>query len=140
MPKLYRSAPLASDDWMRAQQMRAELEAQEWRLLRAELARPLPQTRPAPRGGSIILKGLVRFLIGAFGGYLGWIAALDSGGGEIDGWFAVIAGFVIALALTAFGAGRDFVHAVSETARWVILLALGVGATYLLVLQIAAAG
>lgn len=146
MPRLsHRPQPFASDAWMRAQQLRAELEAEEWRLLREETARAeaaLSQAMVAPRaeptrGGSIILKGLVRFLLGVLGAYVGYIAAITSGGGDIDAWIGVVSGFVIALALTAFGAGRDFVHAVSETARWIILLACGVGATWLIV-QIAA--
>ncbi len=140
-----------SDEWMLEQQIRAEVEADGWRRLRADLAAPqaLPvvaapvPAQPAPqridddrryhRGGSAMLKALVRFALGAFGGYLAWIAAMDSGAGEFEAWLWVVSGFVIAMALSAFGPGRAFVHYMAEAARWVLILGIGVGAVWLLV-------
>lgn len=141
-----------SDEWMLEQQIRAEVEADGWRRLRADLATPQPlpvvaTPAPAPqtsqqridderryhRGGSAILKALVRFALGAFGGYLAWIAAMDGGAGEFEAWLWVGSGFIVAMALSAFGPGRAFVHYMAEAARWVLILAVGVGAVWLLV-------
>lgn len=134
----------ASDAWMLEQQMRAEVEAEGWRRLREELRpiAPPPQLQPQPsqavqakepfRFGAAIFKGLVRFGIGAFGGYLGYIAALDGGLGEFEAWLAVLAGFVVSLALTAFGPGRRFVALMADAARWALIIAAGIGAVYLM--------
>jgi hypothetical protein len=136
---------------MLQQQLRAEVEAEGWRRIRADLATPAPApavAAPAPaapvpqpiederryhRGGSAVLKALVRFALGAFGAYLAWIAGMDSGAGEFEVWLWVGSGFVVSLALTAFGPGRAFVHFLAETARWVLILAAGVGVVWLLV-------
>lgn len=140
--------PIASDAWMLEQQTRAEFEAEGWRQLRAEVARAEAEAaRQQARtyqqraqidsgeivSNSIILKGLVRFLFGALGGYVAWIAVLDSGGGAFEAWMWVGLGFVIALALTAFGPGRQLVHVIAEGFRWTILLGLCVGLVWVMV-------
>ena len=132
-----------SDDWMLEQQLRAEFEAEAWRRMREELAAP-PQALPPPvaeveaepdyhSSGSIILKGLVRFTLGAFGGYLAWLAATDAGLGEFEIWLAVGAAFLAVLALSAIGPARRFVHLLAETTRWAIIVGVALGALWLLV-------
>ena len=130
---------IASDAWMLEQQLRAEWEAAEWRRLRAELSQPLPALAYAPparrpwyEGGSIILKGLVRFALGAFGAYLGWIAAASGVAGEFEIWLSVGAGFIIALALSALGPAKQFVALLAEITRWSLILATGVGTVWLI--------
>lgn len=122
---------------MAEQQLRAEWEAAEWRRLRTELATlPAPETaapaRPWYEGGSIILKGLVRFSIGAFGAWMGWIAAMDSRAGEFEVWLAVLAGFVVALALSFFGVAKQFVALLSEVMRWTLIFGFCVGVFWLI--------
>lgn len=138
---------IASDAWMLEQQTRAEFEAEGWRQLRAEVARQEAavqrqqvrayQAQVRDQGEivshSAILKGLVRFMFGALGGYVAWIAGMTSGSGELEGWMWVGMGFVVTLALTAFGAGRHLVHAIAEGARWMILVGLGVGVLWIVV-------
>ena len=134
----------ATDDWMQEQQLRAEVEAEGWRSLREKLATPqaLPPPQPIPaavpadfvdhhRAGSTILKALVRFMLAAFAAYLGYLAAADSGLGEFEMWLAVGSSFVVALALSMFGGAREFVHMAAETMRWMLLIGIGLGATYL---------
>lgn len=129
----------ATDDWMLEQQLRAEMEAEAWRRLRQELAIPEPAPTavgPIPQpdlhqGGSGVLKGLVRFMLAAFGGYLAFLAAVDSGLGELEIWFAVGAAFLVTLSLSMLGAARGFVHAVAETVRWLMIIGAGVAATWL---------
>ena len=131
---------IGSDDWMLEQQLRAEWEAAEWRRLRAELALPPPQPiaepetiparkeRPLHEGGSIILKGLVRVGLGAFGGWMGYIAAANTDGlGDMEIGFAVVAGFFIALTLSMLGPARQFVALLAEIMRWVLIAAVVVG-------------
>jgi hypothetical protein len=131
---------LASDDWMLEQQVRAEMEAEAWRRLRADLAVP-PPALPAPpadepvdhhRSGSIILKALVRFALAMFGAYLGWLAAVDAQLGEFEIWLATAAGFAITLAISMFGYARDFVHLLAETARWALICGVALGAAWML--------
>jgi len=125
--------PLASDVWMLEQQVRAELEAEAWRRLREHMAEPLSAPRAdRPRAGSAVLKGLVRFILAAFGAYLGWLAAVDARLGELEIWFSAGAGFAIMLALSMFGYARDFVHLLAETVRWAIVCGVAVGALWLL--------
>ncbi len=131
----------ASDDWMLEQQLRAEMEAEAWRRLRSELA--VPQALPAPeaaaapaeidhhRSGSTILKALVRFILAALAAYLAWLAGVDARLGEFDIWMATGSTFAVVLALSMLGAARSFVHAAAETVRWMLLIALGFGATWL---------
>lgn len=131
----------ASDDWMLEQQLRAEMEAEAWRRLRSELA--VPQPLPAPeaaaapaeidhhRSGSTILKALVRFILAALAAYLAWLAGVDARLGEFDIWMATGSTFAVVLALSMLGAARGFVHAAAETVRWMLLIALGFGATWL---------
>ncbi len=135
----------ATDDWMLEQQLRAEVEAEGWRSLREKLAAPqaLPPPQPVPstsipaggvdrhRTGSTIFKALVRFMLAAFAAYLAYLAAVDSRLGEFEIWLAVGSSFVVALALSMFGAAREFVHMAAETMRWVLLIGIGFGATYL---------
>ncbi len=130
----------ASDDWMLEQQLRAEMEAEAWRRLREELTvpEPAPQAANAPaadidhhRAGSAILKALVRFLMAAFAAYLAFLAGVDSRLGEFEIWLAVGASFAVTLALSMFGLAREFVHAAAETTRWILLIAVGIGATWL---------
>jgi hypothetical protein len=147
-----RRPAFASDDWMMEQQLRAELEAEAWRRLREQLAiqgqpvpalapaaPPAPAQAPAPerpdyhRAGSAILKALVRFGLAAFFAYLAYLAALDGGLGEFEIWLAVGATFVVTLALSMFGAARQFVHLLAETMRWLIIVAAGLGAVWLMV-------
>lgn len=134
---------IASDDWMLEQQVRAELEAEAWRRLRTELAvpQPLPAPANAPaaeaepnphRSGSTILKALVRFMLAAFGSYLAFIAAMDSRLGEFEVWLAVGATFMVTLALSMFGGFRRFVHFLAETMRWAIIVAVALGALWML--------
>ena len=133
-----RRPAVASDAWMLEQQVRAEMEAEAWRRLRQELAVPEP---PAPaeaanepdyhRSGSTVLKALVRFALGAFGGYLAWIAAMDSRLGEFEVWLAVGASFIVTLALSLLSPLRGFVHALAETLRWGLVAAFGLGAVWL---------
>ena len=135
-----RSPAFASEDWMFEQQVRAELEAEAWRRLREQMAAaappalappvaaPAPQQAPAKerdphRSGSGVLKGLVRFAIAAFCGYLAWIAAMDDGLGEVELWLAVISVFVATLALSALEPARKMVHFLAETTRWVLISA-----------------
>jgi hypothetical protein len=130
---------IASDDWMLEQQLRAEMEAEAWRRLRYELAIPEPAAIAAPSAtnedhhssGSAILKGLVRFMLGAFAAYLAYLAGVDSQLGEFEVWLAVGSVFAITLALSMFGAARDFVHMLAETMRWIIITGAGVGALWL---------
>jgi hypothetical protein len=137
--------PFASDDWMFEQQARAELEAEAWRRLRQQLATPsdfgmLPtpvatptatrQARPAfdpHRTGSAALKGLVRFVIAAIGSYLTYIAGMDSQLGNFEVWLATGTAFVVVLALSAFEPLRGAVHAMAETARWVLIVSFVLG-------------
>ncbi len=140
MPARGRPA-FASDDWMLEQQLRAEMEAEAWRRLRSELA--VPQALPAPesaaapaeidhhRAGSTILKALVRFVLAALAAYLAWLAGVDARLGAFDVWMATGSTFAVVLALSMLGAARGFVHAAAETVRWMLLIALGFGATWL---------
>jgi len=130
---------LASDDWMLEQQIRAEMEAEAWRRLRQDMA--VPPTLPAPAEaldaqhhttGSTILKALVRFALATFGAYLGWLAAVDAQLGEFEIWLATGSGFLVTLALSMFGYARELVHVLAETARWILIAALAVGAVWML--------
>ncbi len=139
MAGLRKAPAFASDDWMFEQQLRAEMEAEAWRRLRELSAPPpAPELPPAPapdaidRAGSIILKGLVRFTLGAFGAYLAWIAAMDGGVGEFEIWLATGAGFIVTLALTMFEPARRVVHALAEVARWSLIVGAGLGALWLM--------
>jgi hypothetical protein len=144
MPDSRRSPAFATDDWMFEQQVRAEMEAEAWRRLRQEARYPpsQPVTAPAPtpttapaadphRTGSAILKALVRFCMGAAASYLAFIAALDSQLGEFEAWLAVGAAFIVTLALSMFSPLRGAVHALAETMRWVLVVALGVGGLWM---------
>ena len=129
--------PLASDDWMAEQQLRAELEAEAWRRMRESYAIPAAALPPSPRapdpslGGSLILKALVRFGLGAGMGYLAYIAALDSRLGAFEAWLAVGAAFFVTLALSMLSPFRRMVHLLAETARWSLIVGLGVWALWL---------
>jgi hypothetical protein len=122
---------------MHEQQLRAELEAEAWRRLRGELAAPVAKPAPASpafdphRAGSAVLKGLVRFGLAASGAYLAFLAAIDSNLGEFEVWLAVGASFLVTLALTIFGPVRRIVHMLAETARWMLLIAVGFGAIWM---------
>jgi hypothetical protein len=139
-----RTPAFASDDWMFEQQVRAELEAEAWRRLRTQLAEPPRPALPPPplptvaatqparirdphRTGSAILKGLVRFVLAAFGAYLIYIAGADSQLGEFEVWLATGTAFVVVLALSAFDPLRGAVHAMAETARWVLVIGFVMG-------------
>jgi hypothetical protein len=134
----------ATDDWMLEQQLRAEVEAEGWRSLRQKLATPqalappesvavtsIPTEIDHHRAGSTILKALVRFLLASFAAYLAYLAGADAHIGEVEIWLAVGSSFVVALALSMFGGAREFVHLAAETMRWVLLIGIGLGATYL---------
>ncbi|ANP47599.1 hypothetical protein ATE48_17695 [Candidatus Viadribacter manganicus] len=132
----------ATDDWMLEQQLRAEVEAEGWRSLRQKLAAPEPPPPPIQATvvqvqadhnstGSTILKALVRFILAAFAAYLAWIAGVDARLGEFDVWMATGSTFAVVLALSMFGAARGFVHAAAETMRWILLIGIGFGATWL---------
>lgn len=133
---------IASDDWMREQQVRAELEAEAWRRLRLELAVPEPAP-PRPHtpqakteaelnfGGSTILKALVRFALAAFAAYLAYIVTVDSRLGEFESWLTIGSAFAITLALSMFGPARRFVHALAEAARWILIAGAGIGVLWL---------
>lgn len=134
----------ATDDWMLEQQLRAEVEAEGWRSLRARLATPQALAAPQAetgaadsldtdrhRSGSTILKALVRFLLAACAAYLAYLAGVDSHIGEVEIWLAVGTAFVVTLALSMFGGAREFVHMAAETMRWVLLIGIGLGAAYL---------
>jgi hypothetical protein len=118
------------------------MEAEAWRRLRQEIAAPPPLPAPAAtavsaepdyhRSGSIILKGLVRFALAAFGGYVAWIAAVDARLGEFEIWLSVVAAFVVSLALTLIGPARGFVHLLAEIARWAIIAGVALGALWFL--------
>jgi hypothetical protein len=139
-----RRPSFVSDDWMLEQQMRAELEAEAWRRMRAELALASPALQPLPApepeaapidfhsAGSAVLKGLVRFGLAAFAAYLAWIAAVDGGLAGFEAWLAIGTTFVIALALSMLDPARRFVHVVAETMRWLIITAAGFGAAWLI--------
>jgi hypothetical protein len=139
---------LASDEWMLEQQVRAEMEAEAWRRLRRDLRAvetpaPAPQTVQAPaaeidhhRAGSAMLKAIVRFMLAAFGAYLAYLAGMDSKLGEFEIWLAVGATFMATLALSMFGAARDFVHMLAETMRWVIITGVGLGVLWLATYQL----
>ena len=137
-----RRPAFASDDWMLEQQLRAEMEAEAWRRMRQELAIPEPPPLAEPeapsqpdyhKSGSIILKGLVRFMLAAFGAYLAWLAAVDARLGEFEIWLSVAGAFIVTLALSLLGPVRGFVHLLAETARWAIILGVALGALWLLV-------
>jgi hypothetical protein len=135
----------ASDDWMFEQQVRAELEAEAWRRLRTQLsAPPEPPALPPPlptaaatqppvrvrdphRSGSAALKGLVRFMIAALGAYLTYVAGADSQLGNFEVWLATGTAFVVILAVSAFEPLRGAVHAMAETARWVLIIGFVMG-------------
>lgn len=128
----------ASEDWMLEQQLRAEMEAEGWRRLREELPEPAPaQIGYVPaevdhhHSGSTVLKALVRFMMAAFAGYLAFLAGVDSQLGEFEVWLAVGSAFAITLAVSMFGVAREFVHMAAEAMRWIIIVAAGVGATWL---------
>jgi hypothetical protein len=70
-------------------------------------------------------------MLAAFGGYLAFLAAVDGNLGEFEIWLAVGAAFLVTLALSMFGAARQFVHLLAETARWIIILAAGAGGAWL---------
>lgn len=135
---------LASDDWMLEQQVRAELEAEAWRRLRADLAvmavaeavaAEAPAAQPSfdhHRSGSTILKALVRFMLAAFCAYLAYIAAADARLGEFEIWLSIGATFFVTLALSMFGAAREFVHMLAETARWVLIVVVALGGAWIL--------
>lgn len=134
----------ATDDWMLEQQLRAEVEAEGWRRMRQKLARPEPEAAPPlqtvaiaaavesdpHRTGSTILKAIVRFMLAAFAAYLAWLAGVDARLGEFDVWMATGSTFAVVLALSMFGAARGFVHAAAETMRWILLIGIGFGATW----------
>ena len=82
------------------------------------------------RTGSAILKALVRFMLAAFAAYLAWLAGVDARLGEFDVWMATGSTFAVVLALSMFGAARGFVHAAAETVRWILLIGIGFGATW----------
>jgi hypothetical protein len=127
------------------QQARAELEAEAWRRLRQQLADQPPAlappsapapAKPAPafnphRTGSAILKGLVRFMLAAFGAYLTFIAGADSQLGEFEVWLATGTAFIVVLALSAFSPLRGMVHAMAETTRWILLVGFVIGLAWL---------
>jgi len=132
-----------SDDWMLEQQLRAEVEAEGWRALRSHLAHPAvatiaPEAPVAPppkhewRFGAAMVKGVVRFGIGAAGAYLAFLSAADAELGEFEVWLAVIAGFIVTLSLTAFGIGRQLVHSLARVTAWGLVIALAAGAVYLM--------
>lgn len=134
-----RQPVLASDAWMLEQQIRAEMEAEAWRRLREDMA--APPALPAPSeadvvdhhcAGSVILKALVRFALAMFGAYLCWLAAVDAQIGEFEIWLATASGFAVTLALSMFGYARELVHVLAETARWVLIAALAVGAVWMI--------
>ena len=83
--------------------------------------------RDPHRTGSAILKGLVRFVLAAFGAYLIYIAGADSQLGEFEVWLATGTAFVVVLALSAFDPLRGAVHAMAETARWVLVIGFVMG-------------
>ncbi|MEQ1819708.1 MAG: hypothetical protein ABL871_13965 [Terricaulis sp.] len=125
---------------MQEQQLRAEVEAEGWRRMREKLARaalPPPEAVATAveadphRTGSTILKALVRFMLAAFAAYLAWIAGVDARFGEFDIWMATGSTFAIVLALSMFAPARGFVHAAAETMRWILLIGVGFGTTWL---------
>ena len=138
MPQNDQLRAIGSDGWMLEQQLRAEWEAAEWRRLRAEMALPAPELvpqrreRPLHEGGSIILKGLVRFGLGAFGAWMGYIAAANSDVGEFEIWLWTMAGFVIALAFSAIGPFKQFVALLAEITRWCLIAGVIVGGVWLI--------
>lgn len=135
MPEARKQPPVASDAWMLEQQMRAELEAEAWRRMRLEAASPSMPARaeaaadpkPAPldphRTGSTILKALVRFGLAAGSAYLAYLSGADSRLGEFEIWLAVGATFLIVLAFSAFDPLRRFVYFLSESMRWLAVVA-----------------
>lgn len=137
-----RSRPtFATDDWILAQQMRAEMEAEAWRRLREERAMPAleapaapaeaPPKRSAAEAGSAILKGIVRFFLAAFGGYLAYLAAVDSQLGEFEIWLAVGGAYLTTLALSMFGFARGVVRALADMTRWGLIMGALAGAAWL---------
>ncbi len=140
--------PLASDEWMAEQQLRAELEAEAWRRMREAHARPpepalLPApaaTAPAPirdpsLGGSLILKAIVRFGLGAGMAYIAFIAAMDGQLGAFEAWLAAGAAFLVTLSLSLLAPFRRMVHAIAETARWAIIVGLALAALWYVLQQ-----
>ena len=129
--------PVASDEWMAEQQLRAELEAEAWRRMRQAHALPpppeavaLPPPRDPSLGGSLILKALVRFAIGAAMAYVAYIAALDAQMGAFEAWLAAGSAFLVALALSLLAPFRRMIHAIAETARWAIIAGAALGALW----------
>lgn len=128
----------ATDDWMLEQQVRAEMEAEAWRRMREQAALPAEPAQAgdpaaAPdrhRGGSAILKALVRFTLAAAMAYLAYLAAVDSQLGEFEVWLAIGATFLVTLSLSMLGAAREFVHLLAEIARWAILIGAALGAAW----------
>jgi hypothetical protein len=143
MSSVPKRPPVASDAWMLEQQVRAELEARAWQLMRQEAAllsaparaEAAAEPKPAPldphRTGSAVLKGLVRFGLGAFASFLAVLAGADSGLGEIEVWLAAGAVFLITLALSLVNPLRRLVYALSEGMRWLALTIALVGLLWL---------
>ena len=77
--------------------------------------------------GSAMLKGLVRFAIAAIGSYLTYVAGMDSQMGNFEVWLATGTAFVVVLAISAFEPLRGAVHAMAETARWVLIVGFVMG-------------
>ena len=138
-----RAPAFASNDWMLEQQMRAEMEAEAWRLLRQETAPPpviepgaaIPTPNLGARihtGGSIALKALVRFALAGSGAYIAFLAAFDAGLGEFEIWLAVGAAFLVTLSFSMLGPARQFVHILAEAARWILIVSAVLGAIWLL--------
>src|SRR5262249_48359524 len=97
----------------------------------ADLGFGQPVVKPWYEGGSAILKGLVRVGIGAFGAWMGYIAAANSDVGALEIWMAVVVGFFGALVLSLIGPAREFVALLAEITRWVLIIGLAIGAFWL---------
>lgn len=139
------SAPLAAsrrsamgrDAWMLKQQLRAESEAQRWRQLREEsvfppfLIHPAQKAMDHHRSGSATLKALVRFGLATLGAHAAGLTAAAAQLGQFEVWLAMVAGFVMTLALSMFGAARGFVHLLSQAMGWTIVAAVGASSLWL---------
>lgn len=103
-------------------------------------ATPAPATsappRPAPapfnphRTGSAILKGLVRFVLAAFGAYLVYVAGEDSRLGEFEVWLATGSAFPVILALSLIEPLRGAVHSLAEGMRWALIAGAAAGCAW----------
>lgn len=130
--------PANASRWLLEQQMRAELEAEAWRLLREKVdgASSAPGTpalsAPLAPAGSFLTRILVRAALAVGCGYLAWLASVDSGMGEFEALLATGAGIAVSLALSVLEPGRRLVGFIAKTLAWIALTIAGFAGLWVL--------